>query len=412
MHNSLFRSVWSLVILIQMSFFCSTHANASVKPGDEQVLVAPNFSLIQGKKVGILAHYASRTSDGTSVVDLLVAQKDVQVKMIFSPEHGFRTMDDSPVEDSVDPVTGLPIYSLYGPRTAPTADMLAQIDVVLIDLQDVGLRYYTYPATVVYTLKAAKAAHKPVVILDRPNPIGGERVEGAVLDANLSDEGITTIAQIPTRYGMTLGETTLFLNSDLGIHADVKVVRMAGWDRSMHWDDTGLKWWPSSPALMQTDQIFLYATFGTLESFALSVGRGVSNDLAFRNYGAPWITADQGKRIVSLLSKSPDTAGLLFSYVEWTPDRADYKGELCRGFHIDITDQSQINSFRALVETSKVMLRVLGSDDLNFPNSLPMYGAKWLVDAIEQYKSTDAIASDEFDGKQSFLQRRESYLLY
>jgi uncharacterized protein YbbC (DUF1343 family) len=409
--NILMNWLLAFAIFISGNAVMAPHSSATVRLGDEQLLVAPNLALIQGKKIGILAHYASRTSDGKSIVDVLAARKDIQLKMIFSPEHGFRTIDDSAVQDTVDPQTGLPIYSLYGPRKAPTADMLAQIDVVLIDLQDVGLRYYTYPATVVYTLQAAKAANKPVLILDRPNPLGGSVIEGATLDADLADEDLTTIAQMPTRYAMTLGETALFLNQELKIGADVQVVSMQGWSRAMHWDDTGLKWWSSSPALVQTDQIFLYAILGTLEATNISVGRGVDNALAFRNYGAPWVTAAQAQKIVSALSGANALPGVKFSYVEWTPDRSEFLGKLCRGFRLEITDLTKIDSFRILIEVSKIMQQVLGNP-LQFSKTLSMLGSSAIETAILNNLSTDKILEQAASTNADFLKLRAQILLY
>jgi uncharacterized protein YbbC (DUF1343 family) len=384
-----------------------------VKLGNETLLTEPYLSLVRGKRIGLLAHFASRNSSGAHLVDVLAARTDLQLKMIFSPEHGFRGVEDAPVRDSKDSVTGLPVYSLYGPRRAPTSAMMSQIDVILIDLQDIGLRYYTYPATIAYVLDAASDANIPVLILDRPNPLNGAVVEGATLDANLADRGLTTIAQIPTRHGMTIGEISLYLNAKLGLDASLTVVPMTGWTRAMNWIDTGLTWVPPSPALVNSDQGDLYAMFGTLESMSLAVGRGVQNDDAFREYGAPWITENKANLLVSELSRvlPANTSGLKFTYEEWTADRAVYLHQLCRGFRVDIVDLKKADAFRALMETSKAMYRILGPT-INVYGSLSMLGARWLVDGIEANETTDELEKKADASSVIFLAERKKYLLY
>jgi uncharacterized protein YbbC (DUF1343 family) len=380
--------------------------NAPVRLGDERIF-DDYASVFQGKKIGILAHYASRLSDGTHVVDALKARADFNLTLIFSPEHGFRSIADTSVPDSIDPITGVQIYSLYGPRRAPTPAMFAQIDLVLVDLQDVGLRYYTYPATVVDLLKAAKLANKPVYILDRPNPLGGAIVEGAILDANLADGDLTTIAQIPTRTGMTLGETSLYLNQELNVGADLHVIPMSNWNRTMHWADTGLNWTPSSPALPTPEQVELYAMFGTLEAPPLATGRGLTPEQAFRRYGAPYITQAQAQTIINGVS----LPGLKLSYVEWTPTSSEFVGQLCRGFQVDVTDLSQVQGFRSLIDLSKIMVATLGAP-LKYSEALVMLGGKWLLDGIEAQTDTQTLLNKATSDLQPFLAKRQSILLY
>ena len=377
-----------------------------VRLGDEQLL-ANSSELLKGKRIGVLAHYASRLSDGSHIVDALRARPDLTLSMIFSPEHGFRSLDDTTVIDSIDPTTGVQIYSLYGPRRAPTPEMFAAIDLVLVDLQDVGLRYYTYPATVTYLMRAAKLANKPVIILDRPNPIGADQVDGAILDANLANGDLTTIARLPTRTGMTLGETARYLNQELGIGADLKVIPMQGYSRSMHWKDTGLTWTPSSPALVDPVQVELYAIFGTLEAGELATGRGMKNTEAFRRFGAPYISEVQARGIIDALH----LPGLKFSYVEWTPDRSKFMGQLCRGFAIEITDLSAVKSLNALIEVSEKLQASLGVA-LKFPVALQMLGSQWLLDGILNQRAPDLLLERAKQDLVPFLQKRQSALLY
>ena len=343
-------------------------------------------------------------------MDRLFHQPGVNLKMIFAPEHGYRSVDDDLLPDSTDPVTGLPVYSLYGPRKAPTPEMLAQLDAVVIDLQDVGMRYYTYPATVVDVLEACKTAGKPVILLDRPEPLGGVIVEGAVLDSSLVDGDLTSLAAIPTRHGMTLGELARLYNEILGIHADLTIVPMFGWQRSMLWQDTGLPWVPSSPALLTVEQVDLYGAFGALEAFNLAVGRGVSNDLAFHDYGAPWITLTQAQVMVLALQKR-GLPGLRFQLAQWTPDRGIYQGEPSHGFRVDVTDASVLQGFRSMIEVLETMRAVLGTG-LDFSKTTISLGAPWLRDGIAAEQPVSSLMGHAVQESQPFMKERANALLY
>ena len=400
-----------LVALVCLGFRPS--AQIPVSSGMERLLSAPYVSLVQGRKLGVLAHHASRDRFGNHLVDLLSRQDGIQLKMIFAPEHGYRSVDDELLPDSIDPVTGLPVYSLYGPRKAPTPEMLAEIDAVVIDLQDVGVRFYTYAATVVNVLQACKAAGKPVILLDRPNPLGGVIVEGAVLDSSLVNGGLTTLAAIPTRHGMTLGELAIFYNETLDVHADLTVVPMSGWKRSMMWNDTGLPWYPSSPALVTEDQVQLYGSFGGLEALNLAVGRGIKNDLAFHTYGAPWITPANAQDLTAALQRL-SLPGLTFTAVQWTPERGVFQGELCQGFRIDLKETDAchvIEGFRSLIETLETMKRSLGPG-LDFSRATVSLGAPWLRDGIESGVPAGELITRAQQGSGSFLKARANALLY
>ncbi|MCM2279048.1 MAG: DUF1343 domain-containing protein [Oligoflexia bacterium] len=381
-----------------------------ILPGAARLQEPEFVELLRGKRIAVLAHNASRLPDGTHLVDQLAGLGHFKLKMIFAPEHGYRSTDDELLPDSRDPMTGLPVYSLYGPRKAPTPEMLAQVDAVLIDLQDVGLRYYTYPATVAYTLRACKNAGKPAILLDRPIPIGGAKVEGAVLERALATGGLTNLAPIPTRHGMTLGELSLLLNELLEIRAELTVIPMRDWERTMSWDETGLPWVPPSPALTAPDQAELYAAFGTLESANLAVGRGKSNALAFRVYGAPWITAEDQLRLVPAL-QGLGLPGLAFDSFSWKPDRAIFQGKLCRGFRVRVTDSSRVESFRALIETMKALRRVLG-DRLSITGTKVMLGSGWLLDGILADAPTEALEARAKAETTDFLRQRSRALLY
>ncbi len=401
----LFKTQWHSIIVVILALVSSS-TEARVSLGNER-LFTDYADILKGKRIGILAHYASRMNNGTHIVDALSQNRETQLTLIFSPEHGFRSLDDTTVTDSIDPATGVQIYSLYGPRKAPTPEMLARLDLILVDLQDVGLRYYTYPATVSYLLRAAKLANKPVYLLDRPNPIGADQFGGAILDAQLANEGLTTIAKIPTRTGMTLGETALFLNNELKINADLHIIPLQNYSRAFHWNDTGLSWVPSSPALVDPEQVELYAIFGSLEAADLASGRGMNNAQAFRRFGAPYLSESKVKLMLSQLN----LPGLNFSYVEWTPDRSKYIGQLCRGIQIEITDLAQIQNLRSLIEVSQALHLQFGTA-LKLDKALSMYGSQWLLDGILKHTAPADLVNRAERELQAFQFKRQAVLLY
>jgi uncharacterized protein YbbC (DUF1343 family) len=381
-----------------------------VKLGSDRIFEPQFWNQLKGKRLGILAHAASRTQDGAHVVDFLASLRDLNLKMIFAPEHGYRSVDDQLLPDSQDPVTGLPVYSLYGPRKAPTDQMLSEVDAVLIDLQDVGLRYYTYPATLVYTMQACQQNGKKVFVLDRPNPLGGQIVEGAMLEKQWVDGGLVTLASVPTRHGMTLGELALYYNRILGIGADLTVIPMSGWKRDMLWEGSKLGWYPPSPALTTPEQTYLYALFGTLESSNLAVGRGKSNDQAFHLYGAPWITEDKSTDLLRELQKLK-LSGLKFSAANWIPDRAAYQGKRCRGFRVDVTDRDRLQGLRSLILVLQTMRSVLGPS-LQTLGMNVMLGANWLREGIEIGAPLQSLLDRAELESQDFLKFRQEALLY
>ena len=253
------------------------------------VLLSDSAHLIGGKRLGLLTNRAGVDAQGVSSIDRLARYPSARLVALFAPEHGMRGQfaPGATVSDTVDAATGLPIYSLYGVRSAPTEAHLAQLDAVVVDLQDVGARPFSWSVTLVRLMRASRATGTRIIVLDRPDPLGGCVIQGPVLDTALAS-GVGALP-VPLRHGMTLGELARFGNDALGIGADLVVVPVQGWRRCDRWDRTGLGWVPPSPNLPDLGSVMWYPGTVLYEATNLSVGRGT--DAPFRQVGAPWLDA-------------------------------------------------------------------------------------------------------------------------
>jgi uncharacterized protein YbbC (DUF1343 family) len=310
-------------------------ASPGIVPGLE-VLLRDRRDLIAGRRVGLLANQGSVTRDLVSGVDLLHAGAGVQLVALFGPEHGLQgaAQAGEAVAAATDQRTGLPVYSLYGETRAPTPEMLADLDVLLFDVQDSGARYFTYPSTLLLVLRAAAVGLK-VVVLDRPNPLGGRAVQGNVLDpAFTSFVGAHPVA---IRHGLTLGELALLMNDEAGIGADLAVVPAAGWRRSQWYDETGLPWVPPSPNLPHLAAVALYPGTCLLEGTNVSEGRGTTQP--FELCGAPWI---DGERLRALLAERLPAAVRPRRCV-FVPAFSKYAGQVCEGVALHVFDRAALD---------------------------------------------------------------------
>lgn len=272
---------------------------AVVRPGVD-VLVTDSIHLLQGRRVGLLTNQTGIGRDGTGDVEMFL-NADVPLVALFSPEHGFRGVLDQPnVDHDVDSATGLPIFSLYGETRAPTAAMLEMIDVLVIDLQDIGARPYTYISTTLLAMEAGAANGVPIIVTDRPNPIGGTLVQGPLLDSSYSS--FVGMLPIPLRHGMTLGELARFGNETLSIGAGLSVIPATGWSRPMWFDETGLPWVRPSPNMPDLESATHYPGLVLFEATNLSVGRGTP--IAFQVVGAPWLDP------VRVIGQLPELSGV------------------------------------------------------------------------------------------------------
>ncbi|KAA0891653.1 DUF1343 domain-containing protein [Oryzomonas rubra] len=318
-------------------------ADGPVLPGID-VLEQRGFDLLQGKRVGLITNHTGRSRDGRSTIDIINRAPGCRLTALFSPEHGIRGEADEKVASATDRASGLPVHSLYGATCRPTPDMLHGVDILVFDIQDIGTRFYTYIGTLSLAMRAARDAGIPFVVLDRPNPLGGERVEGAIPTTALPERAsgcgaITSIHPIPTRHGMTMGELARLFNTEFGIGCRLTVVPMQGWRRSMYFDATGLTWINPSPNMKSLPAAILYPGLGTLETADLSVGRGTERP--FLAYGAPW--ADGAAVARNLAGRS--IPGISFTPCSFVPTAAGhpYRGKRCSGVCVAALDRDRLD---------------------------------------------------------------------
>lgn len=383
------------------------------------VLLRDSIGLISDKRIAILTNQSGIDEKGRSDVDLLRTDKHatgahVQLVEVFSPEHGFRGTADHPgIASSVDPKTGLPIISLFGAQgtTAPPDSAVRAVDMILIDLQDVGSRTWTYQGAMVYTMRAAAAAHKPVVVLDRPNPISGSIVEGPMLDSSLASEKIAwALAPIPLRHGMTMGELARFYNDYFHIGATLHVIPVRGWSREIWFDRTDLPFVAASPNLPSLQSEMLYTALVPYESSNLSVGRGTHEP--FQMLGAPWLNADS---VIKILKLRP-VRGVRFDPEDVTPQGAGdqkYNGQTIHAIHITVTDRSALQTARLCAALLAAIHRV-HPDQLTL--QLPRFDREWgsprVREAILGGEDPDAVIDSTYGPAYAFRERVRPYLLY
>jgi uncharacterized protein YbbC (DUF1343 family)/CubicO group peptidase (beta-lactamase class C family) len=315
------------------------------------VLRVEGFKALAGKRVALLTNHTGRDRDGGATIDLLAKAANVKLVSLFSPEHGIRGLLDATVPSTTDEKTGLPIHSLYGTTRRPGPETLAGVETIVIDLQDIGTRFYTYMTSMAYVLEEAAARKIAVVVLDRPNPIGGVQIEGPALDE--SAVGFTGyLPAMPIRHGMTMGELARLFNAEKKINADLTVIAMRNWRRDAWFDETGLTWIGPSPNMRNLHQATLYPGIGAFESTNLSVGRGT--DTPFEQVGAPWI---DGVRLAEALN-ARQIAGIRFYPVRFTPTASKFANEECGGVFMVITDRAALRPVRVGVEIASALLKL------------------------------------------------------
>lgn len=381
-------------------------SDADVRPGIE-VLLDDSAHLARGRTVGLVSNQAGVDRRGVHDVERLRAA-GVRLVALFSPEHGFRGAADpgATVASSVDSLTGLPIYSLYGRSSAPADSMLAGIGVLLVDLQDAGARYYTYLSTTIAVMRAAARRRIPVVVLDRPDPIGGA-VQGSVLDT--AYRSFVGALAVPMRPGMTLGELARLAASDLALPPPI-VVPAAGWHRRSYLDESGLPFIPPSPNLRTLESLIHYPGLCLFEGTDLSVGRG--SDAPFEQIGAPWL--DTTAVLAALHRAAP--AGVAFAPTTFTPRRpgdGKYADTLLAGIRLRVTDRSAYDPTR----TAVLLLSIIRAHQPDRFRWLAaqfdrLAGGPRLREALDAGASPAAVTGEWTAALRRFERRRAPFLLY
>ena len=369
-------------------------------------------------RVGLITNHTGVARDGVSTLSVLRDELGVDVVALFSPEHGYR--GDVAAGDHVGPdtISAIPIHSLYGDTRAPTPEMLDGIDMLVFDIQDIGVRFYTYMSTMKLAMEAAAAARIGFVVLDRPNPLGGVRVEGPVLQPDF--ESFVGIAPIPLIHGMTAGELAGLLAASLtgaGTGLELEVVKLQGFRRSMLWKDTGLLWNPPSPNIRTARAALAYPAFGLIEGINVNEGRGIED--TFERIGAPWI---DGEKLAAALSQA-ELPGVRFRTTSFTPraitaaPRPKYRDEICYGVAMTITDEARFEAVRTGL-TTIATIKALHPEAFEWVRRGEGYWIDLLLGtdrprrALDEGMAVDAIVGQEASELARFIEHRRAYLLY
>jgi uncharacterized protein YbbC (DUF1343 family) len=365
------------------------------------VLARDNFKQLSGMKIALVTNHTGRDREGRLTIDVLHKAPGVELVSLFSPEHGIRGLADDKVSDSKDEATGLPIYSLYGETRRPKPEQLQGLDAVVFDIQDIGCRFYTYISTLGNLLEEAAKAKLPVYVLDRPNPIGGNEIAGPIADADKLS--FTAYHTIPVRHGLTIGELALLFNKQRGLNADLKVVKMEGWRRTMWFDETNLTWINPSPNMRSLTQATTYPGIGLLETTNVSVGRGT--DTPFEVVGAPWID-----KLADELNRR-SIPGVRFVPVRFTPKSSVFKDQECGGVNIIITDRNAFQPLLAGIEFATA-LRKLYPNDWKVDSYLRLLVNEEALARIKRGDPARDIVSSWTASLDQFRRARAEFLLY
>ncbi len=378
--------------------------NDMVKTGID-VLKADGFSELAGKHVGLITNASGRASDGPRSIDLLAHASNLKLVALFSPEHGIETSaaEGASVDSSRDASTGLPVYSLYGKTQRPTDAMLDGIDALVFDIQDVGVRFYTYITTLGYCLEAAGKKGIDFYVLDRPDPINGADVDGPMLDADL--HSFIGYSPIPIRHGMTVGELAEMYNDENALKARLHVVKMQGWQRTDWFDETGQVWINPSPNLRSLAEETLYPGVGIVEAANISVGRGT--DTPFEVIGAPWI--DAAKLAASLNERK--IQGVRFVPMDFKPVSGIFNGEVCHGVQIVLLDRQALEPTEMGVELLSALWRLF-PQSFKLDSTVRLVGSHKVLDSIRAGESPSRIWYDWQENLENFKKIRAKYLLY
>jgi uncharacterized protein YbbC (DUF1343 family) len=393
-----------LLLLLVASAFVTFAAEVPPKVlNGIDVLRMQRFSPLAGKRVGLITNHTGLAADGSSTIDLLFNSGVCRLVALFSPEHGIRGIQDSKVSSGVDEKTGLPVHSLYGETQHPTAEMLRDMDALVFDIQDIGARFYTYSTTLAYCMEAAAKTRIPLFVLDRPNPLGGLRVEGPMLDADKTS--FIGYMPLPVRHGMTVGELAQYFNIENKIGADLRVIEMSGWRRSNYLDDTCQVWVNPSPNMRSLLAAIFYPGVCLMEATNVSVGRGT--DRPFEVIGAPWIEPGRLARTLN----DARLPGVKFVALYFTPTSSVHQGQKCGGVNLIMIDREKFNSVLTGL-TLVAALQRMYPGDFQIDKVLRLLGNQRALDGLKAGRAPAAILREGNVEMKSFLARRRSALIY
>lgn len=402
-NRPLLSLIFALLVFVSTAL-ASGPTNRNTLSGID-VLEKRGFDVLRGKRVGLITNQTGIARDGRSTIDVLFNAPGMKLIALFSPEHGIRGVEDREgISDTIDVHTGIPVYSLYGKVRRPTDAMLKHIDALVYDIQDVGSRYYTYISTMGYCLEEAARHHIPFVILDRPNPVRGDIVEGDLSVDSL--RSFTSYYPIPTRYGLTVGELARYYNDEGRVRADLIVVPCENYRRSDWYDATGLRWVNQSPNIRNLTEALLYSGLCPLEATNLSVGRGT--DMPFEVYGAPYL---DGKALADTMN-AVYFAGAHFYPIEFTPRSSEYRGKKCSGIRIEVTNRDIIRPTDIFIKLAHAVHAQTPGWEYHNRGFATLTGSSFFIDALDRNDCPCTSIEKFREGTEKFVKTREKYLLY
>jgi uncharacterized protein YbbC (DUF1343 family) len=367
------------------------------------VLEAEKFAPLRGKHIGLITNHTGLDFQERTTINVLAHAPGVQVVALFSPEHGIAGHSDEKLASSKDASTGLPIFSLYGDHLRPTDEMMQGIDALVFDVQDAGVRFYTYTTTMAYCMEEAAKRKIAFFVLDRPNPLNGDIVEGPMLDADKTS--FVAYYPLPVRYGLTIGELAQFYNAENHINADLHVIPMRNWHRNYFFESTGLKWIPPSPNLRTLKGSLLYPGLEILQNAGVSVGRGT--EAPFEEFGAPWIN---GEEIAAILN-SKSLPGVHFVNQPFIPVSGLYAGQHCGGVGVRVTDRFVLRSMRVGLEIAAELHKKY-PDHFDLAKILLLLGNDSTIQQLQSGTSVGEIIASWVKDLAAYDQTRRRYFLY
>ena len=406
------------IFIVTLTFFSCAEEEVeaqNVVTGAD-ILMNEKFDLIKGKNVGLVVNHTALLSDGTHLADAISENEEVKLAALFGPEHGVRGDTTGAVQDAVDTKTGAPVYSLYGDSYKPAQEQLENLDVLIYDIQDVGARFYTYISTLGHGMEAAADAGIPVIVLDRPNPITGVKVDGFVTEDSM--KSFVAFGTIPVMHGMTVGEIAKIYNGEGMLEgnkkADLTVVEMENWKRGLWFDETNLRWIKTSPNLPVLETAVVYPGTCFFEGTNISEGRGTEKPFEF--IGAPYANADS---VAALLNKQ-NLKGVQFEAIEFTPEKLPqnayapkYTGEKCKGVYVNVVNRDTFEPVKTGVNLLWAFQKV-SPDEFEWREKTidRLAATPDLRTMLNNGKTPDEIAASWKNDLEHFISVRDNYLIY